>query len=53
MVVSMDINTIVESVTKFFTTDVFGQLIANILKAWYQLIYPANAEAAMAETPKP
>ncbi|WP_197079705.1 hypothetical protein [Corynebacterium kalinowskii] len=41
----MDINSIMTPVLDFFSHGI-GEIIANVMRVIYALIYPANAEAA-------
>lgn len=41
----MDFNAIINPVLEFFSEGI-GEVIANILKALYAVLYPANSDAA-------
>ncbi|PFG27752.1 hypothetical protein [Corynebacterium renale] len=41
----MDFNALLEPVIQFFSTGI-GEIIANIAKVFYAVLFPANADAA-------
>ncbi len=42
---TMDFNALLEPVIQFFSTGI-GEIIANIAKVFYAVLFPANADAA-------